>query len=494
MANLPNEVNSPAYKNVAWIRQQPALILVRDLAGGTAVLRAKGQTYLPMEAGESAQAYQVRLSRSLLFNTFVKVREGLIGMALKPRRKKPDPGIGTGEGSQPDTSQTAPSDIGLESDVPLILRQQIEDIDLAGNHLDVFAKELFRDVVNDGHVHVLVDMQKPATRSITSLSPTPTALDDRVTGRRPYWTKYRKDDAYNFKSDRVNGETVLTQVTLRETATKSDGDYGEIEIVRYRVLRLRVIAPETEESPAVYGPMDWTLYEEPEKGKDLVLKDGGSTALTRIPLVTIYARRKALMESDPPLLDLAYLNIGHWQQWSDLNCIQRMLVPILHIKGEILNNTEATAEGAQKPKMGLGPGALINTDKDGDVKYEAADPSATDAMRQALTDLEQRMSAVGLSIISQKQDAKAQVTATEKTMDQDERMSELSSWLRALKDGIEMLFKIHAVDYLGLPQGGSVLLAFDEAGADPDAVTAINAPKGEGMPGQMAGVVNGGVQ
>jgi hypothetical protein len=416
-----------------------------------------------MEAGESIQAYQVRLSRSLLFNTFIKVREGLIGMALK---RNPE----------------------LEPDVPTQLKAHVEDIDLAGNHLDVFAKELFRDVINDGHAHVLVDMQKPATRSITSLSPTPTALDDQVSGRRPYWTKYRKDEAINWKSARINGEKVLTQVTLIESATEDDGEFGEKEVTRYRVLRLIVISPKTDDAPAIYGPMEWTLYEEIEKGKDPVKKDGGSTALSRIPLVTIYSRRKAFMESDPPLLDLAYLNIGHWQQWSDLNCQLRMLVPILHIKGEILNNPEATAEGAHKPKLKLGPGTVVQTDKDGDVKYEAADPSATDALRQALTDLEQRMSAVGLSIIAAKQDK--EVTLGEKQMDQDERMSELATWLRALKDGIEALFKIHAVDYLGLPTGGSIILGFDEV--DPEAVTAINAPKGQEMPG--ASVMNGGVQ
>lgn len=461
MADTPKEVNSPAYKNAATVRQEAALNIVRDLAGGTARMRERGQTYLPMEAGESMQAYQVRLARSLLFNTFVKVREGLIGMALK---RNPD----------------------LEPDVPLQIQQHWEDIDLAGNHGDVFIKELFRDVIGEGHAHVLVDMQKPPTRSITSLSPTPTALDDQVTGRRPYWTKYKKDEARNWKSDRINGEKVLTQVTLTETATVSDGEYGEKDVTRYRVLKLPVVIPKGEDTPAVYGPMQWILFEESEKGKDLVQRDSGSTSLARIPLITIYARRKAFMESDPPLLDLAYLNIGHWQQWSDLNCILRMLVPILNIKGEILNNTEATPEGAQKPQLKLGPGAAVQTDKEGGVTWEGADPGATKAMREALIDLEQRMSAVGLSIIAAKEDK--EVTATEKAMDQGERMSELASWLRALKDGIEALFKIHAVDYLGLPTGGSIVLGLDEL--DPEAVTAIDAPKG----GTMPGVMNGGVQ
>jgi hypothetical protein len=458
MADTPKEVNSPAYRNVATERQAKPLVVVRDLAAGTERLRERGGAYLPMEAGESGQAYQVRLSRSLLFNTFVKVREGLIGMALK---KNPE----------------------LEPDVPAPLKQHVEDIDLAGTHLDVFAKDLFRDVIQDGHALILVDMEAP-------LPPGSTRADEIASGRRPYWVKYKKDQAINWKSDRINGETVLTQITLEECATEAEGEYGEKEVIRYRVLKLPKLTEKTPTRSAVYGAMEWALYEKRKVGdkEETIRVAGDRTSLLRIPVVVIYSRRKGLLESDPPLLDLAYLNIGHWQQWSDLNCQLRMLVPILHIKGEILNNPEATAEGAQKPTLKIGPGAVIQTDKDGDVSYASHDGSAIEATRQSLVDLEQRMSAVGLSIISQKQDT--EVTATEKVMDQDERMSELASWLRNLKDGIESAFKIHAVDYLGLPEGGSIILGFDEPDTeDKEAVTAINASKGG-----VVEIAEGGVQ
>src|SRR6185295_13512471 len=95
------------------------------------------------------------------------------------------------------------------------LKAQCENIDLGGNHLDVFVKDSFRDVVNDGHVIWLIDMQPALSRSLTSLSPTPTALDDQVAGRRPYWVRFKKDQAINWKSDRINGAEVLTQITLK---------------------------------------------------------------------------------------------------------------------------------------------------------------------------------------------------------------------------------------------------------------------------------------
>lgn len=462
--------DTPAYVSKSAQKQRAALQIIRDLSAGTPRMRERGEAYLPKEAGESQTAYDVRRVRSLLFNTFVKVREGMIGIALK---KNPE----------------------LEPDVPAILKTHIEDVDLNGNHLDVFIKDVFRNVLNDGHAFILVDMQQPLERSRVTLSSQPTAEDDVRLNRRPYWVKYTKDQAINWKSDRVDGETVLTQITFKECATESDGNYTEKEITRYRVLRLRVVTPKTPATPAVYGPMEWELHEERAiDGKsELVQVAGGPTTLDRIPVVIIYARQTGFLESQPPLEDLAYLNVGHWQQWSDLNCQIRMLVPILEIKGE-LAHTEARAEGVQTPKVAVGPGAALQfKDKDGGVEYKSADPGATSGMREALTDLEQRMSAVGLSIISPKPNQVGQAaTATEKVMDQDERTSELASWLRALKDGIEAALEIHAVDYLGLPTGGSIILGFDEVTPqDQQSVMAINAPKGipQNMPPQNAGMV-----
>lgn len=415
-------------------------------------MREKGETYLPKEEGEGHTGYQVRLKRSLLFNTFVKVREGLIGIALK---KNPE----------------------LEPDVPPLLRTHIEDIDLCGCHLDVFIKDVFRNVINDGHGFIFVDMARP-----TSLAPATLAGNTRADSnlRRPNWVSYKKDQALNWRSARIGGAIVLTQITFEECSTEADGRYGEKTVRRYRVLRLPEISPALPGREAVYGTMEWEIHEEKTiDGVTTVVPTGerGTTSLSRIPVVTIYSRRTGFLESEPPLIDLAYLNVGHWQQWSDLNCQLRMLVPILEVKGELME-TEGGEQGAQKPRLRLGPGAVAQfRDDKGGIEYVSHDGTAIEATRQSLIDLENRMSAVGLSVISAKSEKSTQApTATEKVLDQNERESELSSWLRALKDGVEAAMKIHAVDYLGLPTGGSIVLGFDEV--DEEAVMAVNAPKG----------------
>lgn len=451
-------------------------------------MRESRTTYLPMEAGESDTAYNVRLARSLLFNTFVKVREGLVGIALKPRHKPKPLASPTDEQADPEIDESNDGDIQLKGDVPLQLREHIEDIDLGGNHLDVFAKDLFRDVINDGHAFIFVDNQPALPKSVTSASSVPDASDDIAANRRPYWVKYRKDQAINWSHDRVNGKITLTRITFEECISKSDGEYGEKEVTRYRVLRLPLLAPATPGKSAIYGLMEWELYEKQIVGnkEELVLVDGNKTVLSRIPIVTIYARRIGFLESQPPLEDLAYLNVGHWQQWSDLNSQLRMLVPMLVIYGSPVGTTD---EGGKKQQLKAGPGTVLQfrSKEEGGSEYVSHDGKAIEATRQSLIDLEDRMSAMGLSIVSAKPEKGTQaITATEKVIDQSERESELSSWLRALKDGIEAAFEIHAVDYLGLPTGGSIILGFDKVTAeDEESLKAIDAPKGILQPKAM---------
>ena len=461
-------------------------------------MRKAGIRYLPQEQGEKQESYNIRLLRSLLFNTYVKVREGLLGIALKPKRKPQLPTSGAVGEDNTNTEvdkEINDGDIQLKDDVPPILRSHMEDIDLQGNHLDVFVKDFFRSVIDDGHAFILVDMQAPLTQSVATLSPEPTALDDALTNRRPYWVKYTKDQAINWKHDRINGETVLTQITFKLEDTESNGVYAEKVVTRYYVWRLQVIQPKTRKTPGIYGPVEWELQEETtvsDKQIALEVIDAGVTSLTRIPLSTVYARKTGLLESQPPLQDLAYLNVGHWQQWSDLNNQLRLLTPILvrqrPLDTQFLVDPDITTANAKKPEqVKIGVGTIVDTYGSDSKIYYVSHEGQIDQAREALMDLEQRMSAVGLSIISQKQDAKAQVTATEKIMDQGERESELSQWIRALKDGIELAMEIHAVDYLGLPTGGSIVLGFNEI--DPAAVQPIPAPMPQNIPPQNAPMV-----
>ena len=48
------------------------------------------------------------------------------------------------------------------------------------------------------------------------------------------------------------------------------------------------------------------------------LVESGDFSLGQIPLVTIYANKTDTMTSKPPLLDIAHLNLAHYQRQADL--------------------------------------------------------------------------------------------------------------------------------------------------------------------------------
>ena len=96
----------------------------------------------------------------------------------------------------------------------------------------------------------------------------------------------------------MNGQTKLDLIVFKECSQVPDGEYGEKEVIRYRVLR----------------PGSWELYRE-VKGQDskveFVLEGAGSTSLPEIPVAVVYRRKLSILTSQPPLLDLAMTNISH---------------------------------------------------------------------------------------------------------------------------------------------------------------------------------------
>lgn len=408
----------PDYQNSDYQDMQPAWKIVRDVSGGTAQMRQASTAYLPKEEAEQPKAYDRRLKRSVFFNAYKRTRGALTGMVFK-------------------------HDPVIAEDVPPEIVKHLENVDMAGTHIDVFAKELFEDAF-EGHAFILVDTQKGLDASITSLSTVPDASDERAAGLRPYWLKYKADQAVNWRTSRINGEEHLTQITFKETSFEPSGKFGEKEVTKYRVF--------SREGDLVR----WDLYRVVVQAAfqpDIVWEDGGDVSLSRIPVAIVYGKRLGLVKSEPPLLDLAYLNISHWQKYSDhSNILHVCQVPLFVRKG-------ATQDQAQ---IEVGIAGTVDVPESGEVSWVEVEGHGIEAGRVDMLDLEQRMAVMGLSILSQRQESN--ITATEKRQDYEEMQSELSTMARSLKDALELALQFHA-EYLGmeLPEdGGSIELGVSE--------------------------------
>ena len=108
--------NLPSTQNHQRVRQGPGLKLVRDLWEGAEKVRDMGHEYLPQAPGEDAANYAIRLKRSVYHNFYRRTVEGLTGLIFRK-----DPVLG--------------------EDVPPLIAEHWENIDLCGTHGDVFLRD-----------------------------------------------------------------------------------------------------------------------------------------------------------------------------------------------------------------------------------------------------------------------------------------------------------------------------------------------------------------
>lgn len=426
--NLPSTL-SPLAK-----RQQNDVLLVRDLAAGPSRIRAKGTVYLPQAQSEDPFNYRDRLARSVFFNVFGKTIKGLAGFIFRR-----DPVLG--------------------DDMPDVIQEQWENIDNAGTHGDVFVYEILQDALTTGHAAILVDYPKQDVEN-------PSLADED--GLRPYWVPIKKENILSWRTTVEDGKTILTQVVLQESQYVPDGLFGQVEQIQYRVLYREANA------------VGFRLFQI-SKNKVLIQVDEGIYGnQIEIPLAEIpTSGRKALFESDPPLIDLAHLNIAQYQMWSDYATAMHMTcVPILFTSGFLLQDDSGR-------KVVIGPNTGLNSpDPAGKAEYISHNGQALGACKQALDDLKGDMSTLGIAMLNtQKRIAE---TEEAKRIGKADTDSALSVTARGLQDGIERALDFHA-RYLGLDEGGSISINrdFENMQMQADLLTAFVGAVNAGLPPRL---------
>jgi len=410
---VDNPRDLPSTPSPSAAAQLKVVAMIRDVQGGTRRLHEKGPTYLPQAPGEGSKNYLIRLHRSVLFNVFTHTLQALAGFVFRK-----DPKMG--------------------DDVPAVIQEHAENIDNAGTHIDVFARDLLADALATGHCAILVDFPKTGGAQ--------TAADEGPDGLRPYWVPIKKDNILSWRTTVEAGHLMLQQVVLREATYVPDGLFGEKEQIQYRVLYR-----EGEGADAVVG---FRLIQIAENNKAIIVVDEGIYGnQIEIPLVEIVSSgRRSLFESDPPLLDLCYLNIAHYQQWSDYaTAIHLTNSPLLTIAGQDQISTDS--DGARQELI-IGPHSVIaSSNPQLKVAYVSHNGQSLGSSKEALDDLVQNMAVLGVAMLVT---THRQVqTAEAKRIDKGSFDSSLSVTARGLQDGLERALDFHA-RYLKLPDGGSI--------------------------------------
>lgn len=390
------KVNDPSE---AWEAGQETRELIDALLGGTSAMRKAGEKYLPRFEMECEEDYKTRLACATLFPAYSETIKNMAGRVFyRPINR---------------------------DEVEEGLKDDIENIDLQGNDLDVYAAEWFEKGLAYGLCHTLVDY--PKTSELSSRADgIVTRGDLKRASVRPYVRMVMPHDLIGWIVERVNNVDTLVQVRIREIASVRDGAYGTKEAERIRVIE----------------PGRYEVWEQSGKDKsDMVLIEEGTNSLNAIPLVTFYTGRTGILTATPPLLELANLNIKHWQEQSDQDASVRFArVRMVYASG-LDNDTKLSASAD----------SIINLPQGGVIGVVQGSAESVTVGADSLTKLEEQMRESGARLLAKQ----SQVTKTvaQARSDAIVEQSALGAMAQSLEDAIDQVLQIMA-EYRGLSNGG----------------------------------------
>ena len=292
-------------------------LLIDALMGGTNAMRKQSTKFLPKWPVEDQEAYSLRLATATLFPAYARTVSVLVG---KPFSKQ----------------------VTFDEKVPGRVKPWLEDVDREGRNLHTFAAALAEEALSHGLCGILVDA--PAAEGVRTIE------DEKSAGIRPYFVHIKHDAILGWRIDTTNGGARLKQLRLLESVEEDDGEFGTKTVEQVRVLE----------------PGKWTTYRKvkSDSGQETwVQHQAGTTKVKEIPFVPVYGRRTDFMTGTPPMLELGWANVEHWQSKSDQQTILHVArVPILFGK-----------ELGAKTKVAVGSGTMVNaSSKDADLKIRRA--------------------------------------------------------------------------------------------------------------------------
>lgn len=304
--------------------------IIRDLLGGTKAMRAARTKYLPKEPGESPESYKRRIDRSFLVNFFDRIVKNL---AAKPFTRP--------VGVKSDTHQEFADEYAV-------------DVDGKGTNVSGLASAILEDAIRMG----------------TSFL----CGDKAVNGGRPYLYHLAGERVLGYRMDE---DDKLIEIRIKEVAVVADGEWGEKEMTRVRVFKRN------------NEVVTWSLYDG-DDGSPILLEQ--PFALKEIPVVAVHSSpvvASGELMAAPPLIDLAYGNVQHWQERSDqLNILRIARIPVLFASGV-----------SEDAAISIGAEYAIKGDIGADLKYVEHSGAAIGAGRDSIRDLEMQMQSYGLDML-----------------------------------------------------------------------------------------------
>ena len=363
--------------------------IMQAVVSGTDYIRYNAATYLPQEPREDDDAYATRVNRSVLSPYTVRLIENAAGLVLR----RP-----------------------IKIEGPDYWEEFSSNVDGLGSSINEYARGALVSALTYGHSGILVDY--PPDPGVQTLA------EERALGRRPYFTNIDAYQIWGWRQESTLPSSPLTQIRLHQWTTIPEGEYGEERVEQIRVIR----------------PNSYQLFQRggtTTTRNETVPIDSGPLPLGQIPFVPIYTNRLGMLTSSPPLIDIANLNITHYQRQADLiHALHIAAMPILVLEGW---DDEASTSVGVNYALAMQPGNKAY--------YVGADSSSFDAQQTELSALESQMSTLGVTkLLGQKFVAES---ADAKRIDQAQANSVLAIISMELESALQQAYDM-AAQYVGI--------------------------------------------
>jgi hypothetical protein len=371
------------------------------LMGGTLYMRQLGETHMPRWPKEDRDAYKERLAVATLLPAYEETIKQDVGRVF----------------AEP---------VQLGETTPDSIKAYAGNFDMAGNRLDVWSQEFFSLALQYGLSHALVDYPRVDGEQVK------TKADEKATGARPYVTLVNPRQVIGWKSQVVNGKVQLTELRIKEVVVEDGDDFGQTKIEQIRYLRPGHVQLHRKTAGG-QGESTWQVHDE------------WRTSRNDIPLVTLYTKRTGFMCGTPPLLNMALLNIKHWQSQSEQdNILHVARVPILTVFG---------LEEGQDLTIGSSTATKFTNRSEQGIEYVEHTGAAIGAGKDSLTDIVEQMRQAGAKLLRTDNTSTKSVDQT--TEEKMQEQSPLYTMASSLEDALDNILQIMA-EYLGQASGGNV--------------------------------------
>lgn len=395
MENI-SDGSKPNFLSEDCRRMREKTLLCRDLRKGTVHMLKNASRYLPQYEGEYEQDYKDRLKFAVLWNFYEEAANKMVGKIFA---KLPM----------------------LNDDVPEEIREDLKDANLNGDDWTVLAKSWMSNAIDEGMAWMLVDYHSVPE----ALSGELTLAQERELGVRPYCVVIPQCNVLGVQYTKRGAVNTIQMFRYQTLVRVPDGAYGE-----KWVWQVRVVTPDLVE-----------MFEKDDNG-DWVLKDSVPSTLGMVAAVPLNLKKTGPFSADPPLENLANLNLEHFQIRSDQRrALSVASYPLLALFGV-----------APDTKISIGPlNSYSFEDPKANMKWIESQGVHLTAGDRELRRLEDQIRVFGLAF----ENPGMYATATGRSLDASDAVAPIIWWAYAFRDAMNMVLHFFA-KWRKLPSGGTV--------------------------------------